>query len=42
MQGRIALLKHFRAKATREPFLCREAFEVRTRPRVAFSSCATR
>ncbi len=42
MRGRIILLKDFRAKTTRElSFLFREAFGVRTSPRVAFLVAAT-
>ena len=36
MRGRIALQKHFRAKSVEASVLFREAFGVRTRPRVAF------
>ncbi len=36
MRGRIALQKHFRAKSVEPACYFREAFRVRTRPRVAF------
>ena len=37
MRGRIALQKHFRAKSVEASVLFREAFGVRTRPRIALA-----
>ena len=39
MRGRIELQKHFRAKSVEASVLFREAFGVRTRPRVVFLDC---